>query len=332
MTFTRFSLMVSALLALAWATVGAGPTGPQIVRQGGTDNLDGVADLTHGVMKWSHGAFLYKDTGTTPPSFYTLGRDGQLIATATQSIPGAGRYVTTGYDRRRDGSIVSAGQAYFPVGQSVPFLTWLSGDGRTARIVRTAPYYPYLLSIAPDGTVWTIGLEMINGDTEAQGVNREAGVLRHFDSSGKLINSAFPQSQFHPRLGQDRLLSGFLVAAQDRLGWYAPREGAGKYVEVSTGTMEVREYPGPPQGLSNGGPAVGFALTDSGVASVSIQDKSPGLRTAYYLDRAASKWVPITVPSLGGYRFAPHLMGSDGETLVFQYAHSAAFFKLSAQE
>jgi len=87
MTFTRFSLMVSALLALAWATVGAGPTGPRLVRQDGTDDLDGVADLTHGVMKWSHGAFLYKDTGTVPPSFYTLGRDGQSNSPATTRQP-----------------------------------------------------------------------------------------------------------------------------------------------------------------------------------------------------------------------------------------------------
>lgn len=324
MSLKRWLFTFSAVFALAWISTGADAPGIRLVRESGSDTLHGIADPTHGAMKWSHGAFLYKESGTYPPAFYTLDREGNWIYSATFRGPNGAHVSSYDYDRGTDGSIVLSG-AYSSDQGAVPFLAWSSADGKTQRLVPTTPYFPYMLSVAPDGTVWTIGYEMINWDSKAPGLDPEAGVLRHFDASGGLLGSALPRSRFKTPYESFRLASGLLVAKGDRLGWYAPREGSGQYVEVSTATMAVQSYPGLQPTPSRCDMAVGLAVSDSGVVTVQIEDRSPLARTTYSFDRATSKWVPLQVPAIGGYNFTPRLVGSDGESRVFQYAHSVAF-------
>ncbi len=157
-------------------------------------------------------------------------------------------------------------------------------------------------------------------------MNKEAPVLWHFDSTGNLIGSAFPQSQFN-RYERFRLTEGLLVATRDRLGWYGPRQEKAAYTEISLATMTMKEYPGVPKG-SKWDFAVGLAVTNNGVASVSIHDRSPGNRTNYVLDRASASWLPVSVPLMGGFKFTPILIGSDGDNLVFKYGSEAGFFSV----
>jgi hypothetical protein len=290
--------------------------------------LHGIADSTHGQLKWGHGAFVYKDCGTYPPAFYTLDREGNWISSATFRAPNEGRTWCHDYDRAPDGSIVLAG-SYSSDQGAVPFLAWISADGKMQYLIPTRPYFAQMVGVAPDGTVWTIGYEMINLDTKAPGLDPEAGVLRHFDRSGRLISSALPQSQFKTPREQFRLSSGLLVAKGDRLGWYAPREENGQYVEVSTRTMAVTDYSGVKPTLARHFMADGLAVSDSGVVTVQIEDNSTLARTTYSFDRATAKWIPLAVLSLGGYRFTPILAGNDGDSLVFHYGHSVGFFGAS---
>jgi hypothetical protein len=333
-----FSFVLSGVFAFAWIA-GAADTGAlTAVRQSSTGSLDAVVDQSHGHLKWSHGMFLYMDSGVNarPPSFYTLDREGKLITSATLSIPDAAQFWFADFDRWTDGAIVFAGGSYSSYGEAAPFIAWLSSDGQTERVMRTAPYYVYRLSAAPDGTVWTLGYEMINHNTKDPSLNPDAGVLRHFDRTGRLIGSALPQSTFSTNRKLDYVSSGHLVATRDRLGWYTPRTGKAKYIEISTGTMEVHVYPGLPPNLSAeqntaGLPLIdGFTLTEAGDASLSVVDGSAGARTAYSFDRGKSEWVRLQVPAVDGYYpFRPHLMGSDGDQLVFQYGSWAGFFSVS---
>ncbi len=328
MSFKRFVLLFSCVSVFTWIVAKADAPGFRLVRQGGTDEVNPIDEQLHRSMKWSHGAYLVMDEiGGEPPVFYSLDRDGTWTGTAPFRNPEPIRFYSFNYDRETNGTIVFSGQTETAPRVESPFLAWTSADGQIQRMVRTDHYFPYEIAVAPDGTVWTLGYEMVNLDDKSPAVNQEAHVLRHFDSAGNLIGSAFPQSQFN-RYGRIRLTDGLLVATQDRLGWYGPRSGKAAFTEISLETMTMKEYPGAPSNLSKGDFAVGLAMTNSGVTSVSVQDGSPGARTNYILDRASSSWMPVSVPPMGGFDFTPILIGSDGDNLVFKYGRSAAFFSV----
>ena len=116
-----------------------------------------------------------------PPTFYTLDRDGRLLSSATASIPGSADVSLGDFDRRDDSSIVFIGEAHSAYGQPVPFIALISADCRTERVIRTAPYNANMLGLAPDGTFWTLGYEMVGRNVSAPELNLDPGVLRHFD-------------------------------------------------------------------------------------------------------------------------------------------------------
>jgi hypothetical protein len=328
MTLKRSSVLFSGLLLFAWLATAAdaGPTMNPIK----SIVLDSLTDQARGSMKWSHGAFLFQNAGRgAPPTFYTLDREGKLISEATAAIPDSA-YVSVGTcDRRDDNSIVFIGQAWSAYGQPAPLIGLISADGTTERVIRTAPYWPYMLSMTPDGTFWTLGYEMVNDKTSGPELDPSAGVLRHFDHSGKLLGASGSQSQFMKLYTAYRLSYGYIAASSDPIGWYAPRSGVGGgYVEIDLNSMTPHSYPGLPEF-----PELGFVvclrLTESGNAFVSVYDNKAERSTTYVLDREALKWVPLKGPA-AGQRPGPYLIGVDGEQLVFRDSKSnAMFFSLS---
>ncbi len=170
---------------------------------------------------------------------------------------------------------------------------------------------------------------MVNFDPKDPAVNKEAHVLRHFDRAGNLIGSAFPQLQFD-RYQRFRFIDGFFAVARDRLGGYGPRSGNAAYTEISLDTMTMKEYSGTSSNPSKFGRADGLAITDSGIASVCVDYGSvlPSVRTNYVLDRTSSKWLPVSVPLMGGFKYTPNLIGSDGDTLVFKSGRESGFFSV----
>lgn len=330
MTFKRLAVALAALLALApLMLVAADTAAPQLMVQTKTITLDPIADQTRGAMKWSHGAFLYVAFGPGDLPFYTLDREGRLLSSATAVIPGSAHVSLGDFDRRDDSSIVFIGQAYSAYGEPAPFIALISTDGRTERVIRTAPYWPYMLSVAPDGTFWTLGYEMVNFDPSALGVNPDAGVLRHFDRAGKLLRSALPQSQFvKDYTTRFQLVSGSIAATRNRIGWYGPRSGrGGQYVEIDSTSMTMHTYPALPD-LPEGDEVMDFNLTESGNALLSLYSLASNRWTVLTFDRAALKWLPIKGPAPTESP-GSHPIGVDGEQLVYQSWKSAIFFSLS---
>lgn len=329
MSGRRLSLVSSAMLAFACFAGEADTSGIQLSPQTSTIALDPIADQTQGPMIWRRGSFVYRNSRSDAgghPTFYILNREGGLVSSVTPSIPDAAQVWVSAFDRGADGAIVFSGGSNSPYGEGEPFIVSISPDGQTSRVIRTAPYWAYMLSVAPDGTIWTVGLEAINGKTNVPGVNLDAGVLRHFDRSGRLIGSAAPQREF----GSNRLEGGYLVATRDRIGWYSPKFGRGDYVEISPDTMTPQGHPGLPDLSGGGHPGLvtNFVLTDEGNAFLSFQDNNTHHRTTYAFDRGASRWVPVQVPTIDG-RAGPNLEGCDGEQLVFKGGHSVQFFSVS---
>ncbi len=329
MAFKRFVLLFSCASIFTWIIAKADAPGVHLVWQSGTDQINPIDDQLSRGMKWSHGAYFFMDeVGGKPPTFYSLDRDGTWTDTAQFQNPEAVGFYSFDYDRESNGTIVFSGETETAPRVVSPFLAWISADGRMQRMVRTDHYFPYEVAVAPDDTIWTLGYETVNLDDKDPAVNQGAHVLRHFDTAGNLIASAFPQSQFN-RYQRFRLNNGLLVAARDRLGWYGPRGGNAAYTEISLDTTTMKEYPGISSNPSKSALAVGLAMTNSGATSLSVQDHSAGARTNYILDRDSSKWAPVSVPPRGGFKFAPILIGSDGDNLVFKYGREARFFSVS---
>lgn len=188
-----------------------------------------------------------------------------------------------------------AGTPDSAAGQCSFFLAHLTDDGQ-AQIIRTNPYGPEYLTVAPDGTLWTVGYGL---DSNSR-VDLTLDSLRHFDSSSKLMASAIPANS----VGILRVEQGYLYFYQGRLGWYSPSMGSQKgadrrplpeaYVEISaTDTTALHSIPAAPR--NPGEYVFGFALTPGGRVFVEMYHPN-GPPTLYELDRSENRWVLAEAP------------------------------------
>lgn len=328
-------LLFACVSISTWVIARADAQSVQLTRQGGTDQINPLDEQLSRFMKWSHGGFFIADgLSGEPPIFYSLDRDGRWTDMARfRDEAGPTWFDVFDEDRETNGTIVFSGQT--GSAEVSPFVAWTSADGKIQRTIRTGHYFPYKIAIAPDDTIWTLGLEHVNFDYEDPAVNKEAHVLRHFDNAGRTIGSAFPQSQFN-RYQRFRLTTGLLVAGRDKLGWFGPRDRSpgysATYTEISLDTMTMKDYPDPWDHPSGWEYVLGLAITNSGVVAMCVDEIGGDpyeVRTNYVLDRASSKWLPVSVPPMGGFKFTPVLIGSDGDNLVFKYGTEAGFFSVS---
>jgi hypothetical protein len=146
-----------------------------------------------------------------PSVFSVYGANGNLLFHVPLKIPGASRVVVYDYSRTSTGILVACGFAESPGVQRAPYLTWFSADGSSQKVIRTDPYYPFLCAGAPDGSLWTVGLEM-NADLQEKPEHRESPVLRRFAPDGRQLGAWLPRSSFP---GSAELVRGFLVASKE---------------------------------------------------------------------------------------------------------------------
>ena len=219
---------------------------PRLIKEGDTSNLYPVAHLANG-LKFTHGAFICADR--LSGRFYTLSRNGDLIASWKVEEPDDAEYHISDFDRFSDGSIVAAALPS-PYVEISPFLAFLSPDGKTKRLVRLGAYFPQHVVVAGDGTVWTLGHEMIQGNSKDPALDPNAGILRQFSRSGAPMASALPQGNFTTNRELARISFGKLFAVRDHLGWYSDEGGESRYVEITTDTIALYVFPGLPMSAS----------------------------------------------------------------------------------
>lgn len=324
MLFSPFWSSVAAISLV----VGTGSPIPKLIQEGDSSLLHSVARLTSG-LRFSHGAFVCTDSASA--RFFIIGRDGNLIATSKLEWPKDAEYHISDFDRFKDGSIVSAALPSLDLTVS-PFLAFLSPDGKTKNIIRTGAYFPYHVVIASDGTVWTLGYEMVNGTTNDPALDPKAGILRQFSRSGSPMASALPQGDLTNRNDFYRIHSGRFFAVRDRLGWYSAVGGQGKYVEIPTDRIIQNVFPGLPATLPDGrsvGQVDGAAATVAGDVVLTASYADHRGRLVFFFDRLALKWIPIKAPSVGAYPSAPRLLGAEGEDLLFEHGSTASAFRLA---
>jgi hypothetical protein len=272
---------------------------------------------THHRTKWSNDVFIFADDDKGAPSLYMFDRAGQQVFSAMVQIPLVDETRLADFAAAPDGSLWACGWSYSRSGQRADFLAHLTDHGAGMEVIRTTPYQPYELSVAPDGTVWTIGYERHPSSSigEVGKVDFTRDMLRHFDSSGKPLASAIPLSSAENVVGTQM---GFLSANQERVAWFSPRGDGNSYVEFSPATGTLSAYPTPPT-TGTRDFALAFVLTPRGRAFVVMRHPTvdgPN-RTLYEFNRSAKEWMEIHPPVTYNGKLVD-LVGNDGESLVFR--------------
>jgi len=285
----------------------------------GTAEVIDIHSNSNRVPIWTGGALVsIENNNTGRPIIHSFDETGQETLPISLSIPGAQTVQIAGVSRRSDGACALAGWTIDRKGHRKGFLTWVGSD-RRIQTAQPAPYSPFLATLAPDRTIWTVGLEVgPDGFEKDPAVNFSHGVIRHFDKNGNQVGSFVPRSGVFggKRLG---FSSGFLVSNKDRVGWYA-RIGQ-EYYEV-TFDGKVTRFAGvaPPLDTLY---VNGLALTDDNEVFVAVGQFKKGSHLLR-LDRNSGKWVPTEPPSgtvwmaEPGMTFGPELLGGDGNRLTFR--------------
>jgi hypothetical protein len=124
------------------------------------------------VPLWSNGALVVvRGEGAGAPSIFAVDRQGRQVFAATLLIPDSIRTYVLNMDRGTDGTVAVCGSAWSSDGRGAPYIARFSPDGLTEQVIRTESYYPYLVALAPDGTVWAEGFEMINWSSKGANAN-----------------------------------------------------------------------------------------------------------------------------------------------------------------
>jgi hypothetical protein len=248
--------------------------------------------------------------------FYAFQENGTLSANLLLQIPHADRIYLHDFDLGADSTVVACGVAFSGSGQPGAFIARFAPDGQELKLIQTNPYWPWMISLAPDGSIWTVGNEQFPGADGGPGVvNPAANAVRHYSSTGVLIGSTEPQA----KTSALRTHSGYLKTTGDRIGWYSPENGPGVYVEFSPDLKQESTYPGIPS-RDFDVQVNGLALTDSAnafaAANTALIDKARPTATLFRLDRPSKLWVPVPLGQDAPKNL--ELWGSRGDSLIFR--------------
>jgi len=268
------------------------------------------------VPVWGGNGLLVADGPLASPNiFMAFDREGRQVFGAGFSIAGAYDTRIRGFARGADGTVAACGISYAGDGRNAPFISWISADGNSQQVIRTEPYTANLITVAPDGTLWTVGMELNPHGSEDSDVNLDAGVLRHFDRSGKTLGAFMPRSSMQD-FTDVAATNGRLVAAADRIGWlHRDYKGQGAYVELSS-DGNLASYPLPQLPNLKAARVGGLAITDSGDVFAELDNLDVHSFSLYALHRSDRQWLRLKIPASG--RWA-QLLGSIGNELALSY-------------
>jgi len=266
------------------------------------------------VARWSSGGLqAFQSNQTAAPLLISFDDTGKQSWAHNFSIPGAEVIDIADFSRGAGGNFAVCGSAFDHAGRGSGFFSIINPSGETSLIVRTDPYTPFLVALAPDSTIWTVGMELSNRSETGPGIDANAGVLRHFDINGKQIASFIPRSTVG-EAGQ--ITWGFLRATGDRVGWCTgPVLGPGSvYFEVSSAGT-VRKFPA--ISLGERAAITGFALTDDGKAFITTFDNRSHASQLLSLNDPDPSWEVKSLPDPLSTSRRVILYGGDADRLVF---------------
>jgi hypothetical protein len=255
---------------------------------------------TEGRMRWTSSLLVGCDyCASANPIVWATNITGNRESISL-SISGSDRITVRDVATAPDGSLAAVGLA---IGSSRmgTFIAWISPDRSEQTITRVSPYAPNVVTVALDGTIWTIG-----SDDSRKGNDN---VLRHYTSSGQLLASKVVQ-------GVRPMPNGFpqvsnpssLLASSDRIGWLT---SSCQYIEFSFDAVELGRY-SCPNGYGGWLDVAGIALSPTDDVLVGGQRVAP--LAPFQLNRASGAWTPVAVSGDSGTTNS--ILGFDGPTLM----------------
>jgi hypothetical protein len=255
--------------------------------------------------RWTAGAYVGWEHPA--PLIYAFDRHGQQIGNITVREPEASEVNIGRAVRAADGSYALAGYAYLNSGAAA-FFWRISADGLQQKAFPTLAYIPQEITVAPDGHIWTAGVQKETARLSHENYAPH-DIVHRYKADGTPAGSWLAYPELKTRDGGHPAQSSTLVAARDRVGWY-PRYG-NEYFEFSLDGKIIGRYP-----TVEAKGVTGFALCESGAAYLSRQisgAKGPERFEVFALDRQNRAWKPVAN--------TPHtkwgmLYGCDGDQLV----------------
>ncbi len=258
---------------------------------------------------WSNGALVtFVSNRTISPEILSFDNGGRQLPTLRLTIPDSDMIDLDDASGGPNGVVAVCGTAYDRSGRGSGFFALLNANGGMATVVRLFPYYPSRITVASDGSIWTAGLEVTNSKDSTPPAS---GVIRRFDSTGKMTGSFVPRSTI---ASPQMVLSGMLRSARGRVGWYTgPIGGPGsQYYEFLADGM-VHKYPAIALGVTE--VVNGLGLTDDGMTFLTTRENSKHLRRLLSINGVGGQWEQERLPSQIGPIFI--LYGASGSSLVF---------------
>jgi len=300
MIWTRLAIASSVLVLLGFASAdkATGQSSRELIpksEQAAAIKTDGDRPLP----LLSGGKLLSVEVNRTPePVLWAVDANGRPEEVRF-TIPGASYVLVHGMAATADGTLVVHGSTYDNNSRGGSFLSIIAPDRSKSTVVRLVPYYPRVLTIAQDGTIWMIGYD------ESR---RQHNVLKRFDPAGKVISSRDLDAT--GRISQDANEESTLRASGDRVGWLTNRS---EYIEFSLDGQEMDRFQAPPWHPMLAALTT-FAIDkkDTVIASVTQPKQQESL--VWLLDRSRHDWVPL---SRGKLEATSWMLGLDGNDVVF---------------
>jgi hypothetical protein len=259
------------------------------------------------------------------PEVFAWDRSGKLLVHTTVQIPNASEININDVAINPSGGFLVAGTARNLESQGAAFIAWLSQTGVVERVVRTSPFAALKICACSDGSIWAAGRELAPDHLNRMIYVPNHGILRRFDSGGRLTHSAVPRETF-PSANHPVEVRSRLACADEKIGFFSPQ--VNEWIEISLEGTILGRWKGVP--LSQNTEATGMnMLPDGSVYATTVSRLSstpnPDLRAALFrLDRQQGGWVPVTVGEeiLGAdrKRHYAEIMGSDRSDLVIRTA------------
>ncbi len=295
------------LIALVWCGVLPGGEVGLELRAAGDILLNREFET---IPRWSGGAVVVMENNSTAqPRIRVFDEHGREIAVFQVKIPGAKRVLLRRAAHGAGGSTAVCGTATDSEEHIAGFFA-IGRDGEFRTLVRTEPYVPSSVTVSPDGSIWTTGIEVDRDKLRPR--DTEKGIIRHFDDTGKELAGFVSQSGLVP--SDIKLGVSHLVSSSTRVGWYQGMGQAG-YFEVAGGKLE--HYPPIEARPDKDASIFGLAVTEDGdvFATRDVHGNNPQL---YWLNRQGRSWIKMPVPEGGSGAATAWLLGGSGDKLVFQ--------------
>jgi hypothetical protein len=229
----------------------------------------------------------------------------------------------------REGAILAAGAATMQDRSFQRYIVKTDLAGNTVQTLRTGSFGAEQMCEAPDGTIWTLGRDVKDGE-----VQRESEVLRQYSFAKGLLHSYLPQVSVEavvpPRSKTPWFVpfGSYVRCGKDKVSVYL--EFTDEYVEVDTSTFELKRWKLDMTAVPHE-KASGLAVTEDGRVYASFEpswmDGHENIRGLYQVKAEPENPVARLLPVAGtisvlerGKKPPPGtiilLWGADGNQLV----------------